>query len=194
MGCFRNFRAQLTLSATGLSLALADGQCPPLGSEPLGAAVVSCPLSSVQGLTMGCGGAPQGQHPACWQLSRGHCCASGQGWRASLAELIVSCHVTGNSQSYCTKLLKQPTECIHIESGRVIFRHQHSWNKQSQRQRRNYQLKQEIWACKPLCLCESYPVPEGNRDAEMAEGLLPAVHPEKPQDVSETVELGFPCQ
>lgn len=126
---------------------------------------------------------PSGQHPACWQLlPGGHCCASQGRATASLAELIVSCHVTGNSQSYCTKLLKQPTKCIHIQSGRVIFRHQHSWEQQSQRQRRNYQLKQEIWACKPLCLCESYPVPEGNRDMwrRLEKVCSPAVHPEKP--------------
>ena len=85
---------------------------------------------------------------------------------------------------------------IHIQSSRVIFRHQHSWEQQSQMQRRNHQLKQEIWACKPLCLCKSYPVPEGNRDMwrQLEKVCSLALHPEKPQDLSETVEVGFPYQ
>ena len=39
-----------------------------------------------------------------WHASRGRA-------TASLAELIVSCHVTGNSQSYRTKLLIRPAKC-----------------------------------------------------------------------------------
>lgn len=87
-----------------------------------------------------------------------------QGWAtASLAELIMSCHVAGNSQKlpYKAPYTAHEMQDIHIPSSRVIFRHQHSWEQQSQMQRRNHQLKQEIWVCKPLCLCKSYPSLKG---------------------------------
>lgn len=72
LGCFRNFRAQLTLSAAGLSLSTGWRAVSPTGLRaPWGSSCVLPLLSSVQGLTMGMWWSPQASTLHAGSSSRG---------------------------------------------------------------------------------------------------------------------------